>query len=348
MATLANNKPSMKKIIFFVASIVLVVSCSTFKKVQVLKEALSKKDTIAVQLISEKSKVDSSAIVKSILDNLEQTKIDFKTMNARLKVDYESANNADNYIVNLSLVKDSAIYITIRGAILIDGADRDFLCFVSHCHRWWCGHFEAVDHVECLSSTHLSVELTARVGIITTCHRVARCIAANGDWCTCLDRCRGRERIAAQEIHRTNGARAVFRRRQREMLRAIFSCFGSHCCDDIFRSTRNESDRSTGKYVAVRITQCDRNLRRVLSVCTDVRRPCLECGDARVHSFRKHCHRRECRRCFSIHFRIHTVRACTLRQFSIDVHCRISRRIRLRRNTRLFSVGITEDHIDGR
>ena len=111
----------MKKIIFFVASILLVASCSTFKKVQVLKEALSKKDTTAVQMISEKSKVDSSAIVKSILDNLEQTKIDFKTMNARLKVDYESANNADNYIVNLSLVKDSAIYITIRGAMGVIG-----------------------------------------------------------------------------------------------------------------------------------------------------------------------------------------------------------------------------------
>ncbi|MCX6211690.1 MAG: DUF4292 domain-containing protein [Bacteroidetes bacterium] len=111
----------MKKIIFFVVSMTLVASCTTFRKVQVLKEALSKKEANEVQLLSEKSKVDSSAIVKSILDKLAQTKIDFKTMNARLKVDYESANNADNYIVNLSLVKDSAIYITIRGAMGVIG-----------------------------------------------------------------------------------------------------------------------------------------------------------------------------------------------------------------------------------
>ena len=111
----------MKKIIFFIVSLALVASCTTFKKVQVNKEALSKKDTSSVQLISEKSKVDSSSIVKNIVDKLAQTKIDFNTMNARLKVDYESANNADNYIVNLSLVKDSAIYITIRGAMGVIG-----------------------------------------------------------------------------------------------------------------------------------------------------------------------------------------------------------------------------------
>ena len=111
----------MKKIIFFIVSLALVASCTTFKKVQVIKEALSKKDTSSVQLISEKSKVDSSSIVKNIVDKLAQTKIDFNTMNARLKVDYESANNADNYIVNLSLVKDSAIYITIRGAMGVIG-----------------------------------------------------------------------------------------------------------------------------------------------------------------------------------------------------------------------------------
>jgi hypothetical protein len=64
----------MKKIIFFIVSLALVASCTTFKKVQVIKEALSKKDTSSVQLISEKSKVDSSSIVKSIVDKLAQTK----------------------------------------------------------------------------------------------------------------------------------------------------------------------------------------------------------------------------------------------------------------------------------
>ena len=111
----------MKKTILFIATVVLLVSCSTYKKVQVLKDALSKKDTVQLQLLSEKSTIDSSAIVKDILDKIDQTKIDFKTMNARFKVDYESATNADNYIVNVSIRKDSAMYITIRGAMGVIG-----------------------------------------------------------------------------------------------------------------------------------------------------------------------------------------------------------------------------------
>jgi len=111
----------MKKIIFFFGAVVLIASCSTFRKVQVLKEALSKKDSAQVQLLSNVSKVDSSAIVKNIIEKIAQTKIDFKTMNARFKVDYESATSADNYIVNVSLIKDSAIYITIRGAMGVIG-----------------------------------------------------------------------------------------------------------------------------------------------------------------------------------------------------------------------------------
>ncbi len=125
----------MKKIIYFLFAVGLIASCTTFKKVQIIKEALSKKDTIQVQLLSEKSKVDSSAIVKNIIEKLAQTKINFKTMNARLKVDYESATNADNYIANISLVKDSSIYITIRGAMGVIGlkalitADSVFLIY---------------------------------------------------------------------------------------------------------------------------------------------------------------------------------------------------------------------------
>jgi len=111
----------MKKIISFFAVVVLITSCTTFKKVQVLKEALSKTETNQTQLISEVPKLDSLTIVKSIVDKINQTKIDFKTMNARLKVDYESPFNADNYIINVSLIKDSAIYITIRGAMGVIG-----------------------------------------------------------------------------------------------------------------------------------------------------------------------------------------------------------------------------------
>lgn len=96
-------------------------SCTTMKKVQVIQEALAKKDTAQVKLVTEIKKVDSVAIVNDIVQKLTSSKLNFKTMNARIKVDYESPKNADSYIANLSMLKDSAIFITIRGAMGVIG-----------------------------------------------------------------------------------------------------------------------------------------------------------------------------------------------------------------------------------
>jgi len=101
--------------------VLIAFSCTTMKKVQVIQEALAKKDTAQLQLVTEIKKVDSVAIVKDILQKITSTKLDFKTMNARIKVDYESPKNADSYIANLSMLKDSAIFITIRGAMGVIG-----------------------------------------------------------------------------------------------------------------------------------------------------------------------------------------------------------------------------------
>ena len=101
--------------------ILLATSCATFKKVQVIQEALSKQDTTKSQLVTEIKKVDSTEIVRGILDKIALAKLDFKTMNARLKVDYETLLHADSYIVNLSMEKDSQIFITIRGAMGVIG-----------------------------------------------------------------------------------------------------------------------------------------------------------------------------------------------------------------------------------
>jgi hypothetical protein len=101
--------------------VLIAFSCTTMKKVQVIQEALAKKDTAQLQLVTEIKKVDSVAIVKDILQKITSTKLDFKTMNARVKVDYESPKNADSYIANLSMLKDSAIFITIRGAMGVIG-----------------------------------------------------------------------------------------------------------------------------------------------------------------------------------------------------------------------------------
>ncbi|MEN9701525.1 MAG: hypothetical protein RIR55_845, partial [Bacteroidota bacterium] len=101
--------------------IFLLASCATSRKVQVIQDALSKKDTAIVQLIAEKTKVDSGEIVRQIVDKIATTKLSFNTMNARVKLDYETVNNSDAFIANISIDRGKAIYITVRGAMGVIG-----------------------------------------------------------------------------------------------------------------------------------------------------------------------------------------------------------------------------------
>lgn len=105
------------KLVFI--GVLLLASCTNLKKVQVIRDALSKTDSSNVVMV--KPAIDSTTIVHDIITKVADTKFDFVTMNARFKVDYESEKNADTYIANVSIRKDSAMYITIRGAMGVIG-----------------------------------------------------------------------------------------------------------------------------------------------------------------------------------------------------------------------------------
>jgi hypothetical protein len=106
---------------FFLSIVILLASCATSRKVQVIQDALSKKDTAQYQIIAEKTKVDSGEIVKQIIEKISTTKFVFTTMNAKVKVDYETVTNSDAFIANISIDKGNAMYITVRGAMGVIG-----------------------------------------------------------------------------------------------------------------------------------------------------------------------------------------------------------------------------------
>jgi len=106
------------KILAFLTTILLVAACGTVKKVEGIQEALSKKDTAQLVVVNAIPVVDSAAIVRDIMGKVSQQKIDFKTFNAKIKVDYEGAEKKDNYTVYLSMVKDSVILIRVKGTFL--------------------------------------------------------------------------------------------------------------------------------------------------------------------------------------------------------------------------------------
>lgn len=106
------------KIIVAIFYIVILAACSTTKKVTGIQEAINKKDTSLTVIITEAPKVDSATIVRGIMAKVGKSKIDFKTFNAKVKIDYESANSSDSYTGYLSILKDSIIYIRIKGSFL--------------------------------------------------------------------------------------------------------------------------------------------------------------------------------------------------------------------------------------
>jgi hypothetical protein len=107
----------MKKLTGFLLLALAFSACTTTRKTQGLQDAMSKKDTTQSVIIKE-VKVDSGAIVRDILQKVVSNKVDFNTFNAKIKVDYESAEKSDNYTIYLSMRKDSVILIKVKGSFL--------------------------------------------------------------------------------------------------------------------------------------------------------------------------------------------------------------------------------------
>jgi hypothetical protein len=105
----------------YVILVLLTSSCANVKKVQVIQDALAVKVLPDATALAEKARLDSLLMVKAIVTNIANNKIGFSTMNAKLKIDYETSKNKDSYIANLSIQKDSCMYITIRGAMGVIG-----------------------------------------------------------------------------------------------------------------------------------------------------------------------------------------------------------------------------------
>jgi len=111
----------MKKYILFLVVASIAMSCRPTKKVQSIQTAIIKKDTAQVVIVKENPIVDSVAIVKDILKRITQQKIDFKTFNAKIKVEYYGQEESQNVTAYLSIAKDSVIYIQIKGFLGIVG-----------------------------------------------------------------------------------------------------------------------------------------------------------------------------------------------------------------------------------
>ena len=109
----------MKNVLFIILSFSgILFSCSTTKKVQAIQSAIIKKDTAQLIIVKETPKIDSAAIVKSIMEKVMQQRIGFNTFNAKIKIDFESASDTKNFTAYLYMQNNTAIYMRLVGSFM--------------------------------------------------------------------------------------------------------------------------------------------------------------------------------------------------------------------------------------
>ncbi len=113
----------MRKVLYLIFFVVLMVNCRPAKKVQRIETAISKKDTSQTVVVQPKEEaVDSFSIVKSIVANLNKQRINFTTFSAKMKVDYEGKEGgSQSATAYVRISKDSVVWVSLTGALGIEG-----------------------------------------------------------------------------------------------------------------------------------------------------------------------------------------------------------------------------------
>ncbi len=108
---------------FLLGLIILMgfIACKPTKKVQSIQNAIDKKDTTQSVIIKTIDAVDSVALVKEIMSKVLHQKIDFNTFNAKIKVEYYGQDENQNVTAYVSMIKDSIIYLQIKGFLGVVG-----------------------------------------------------------------------------------------------------------------------------------------------------------------------------------------------------------------------------------
>lgn len=105
------------QIVFLFCSLVIfTLSCKSTRKISAV---IAPKDT-AVVVLAPPTNEDSINTIKLIADKIALNRIDFKTFNAKIKIDYEdnSKDRIPDLVANVRMIKDSVIWVSISATIL--------------------------------------------------------------------------------------------------------------------------------------------------------------------------------------------------------------------------------------
>ena len=104
-------------LIFFSA---LLFACSPGKKVQKVEPAITKVDT-SVTVVPKEAVVDSAKNINDVYHKVVKNKINFTTFIAKARVEYKGKDGGDEVTAYIRMMKDSAIWLSLRGPLGIEG-----------------------------------------------------------------------------------------------------------------------------------------------------------------------------------------------------------------------------------
>ena len=87
------------------------------KSGRTITKAMAPKDTMVI-VVKTNNTADSIAEIKSIVEIIKKQKINYKTFNAKIKLDIQgSKENTPDLIANVKMIKDSVIWISISATL---------------------------------------------------------------------------------------------------------------------------------------------------------------------------------------------------------------------------------------
>lgn len=130
----------MRSNLILIMLVVFVIACKPIKKVQSIQTAIGKKDTAQTIVVKESAKVDSAKLVREIMSKVMGRKIDFKTFNSKIKLDYEGPNESQHLTAYIGIKKDSVILVKLVGPLGIVGLEakitKDSVVLVNKVDKW--------------------------------------------------------------------------------------------------------------------------------------------------------------------------------------------------------------------
>ena len=96
--------------------VILSVNCRPTKHIT---KAIKPKDSTGMVVVTRETNADSARLVDQTMENLKQRHIDFRTFNARIKVEYQdSKGKQPDIIAVVRVIKDSAIWVSLSASLL--------------------------------------------------------------------------------------------------------------------------------------------------------------------------------------------------------------------------------------